>query len=158
MPRHEPGARRRETFTITVTRAQERFFSWTRDILVYTVILNLFVEYWDTIVIDSFTISLFTAAVLKVMLDLLTGVEHRLGEFVGRYSTVLRYLSVWLVLFISKFVILEVIDIIFGEHVELGSFIEVVALVLALMVGREALRRIYLALGNRSARDAEAAA
>ena len=32
-------------------------------------VLNLFVEYWDAIVIDSFTISLFTAVVLKILLD-----------------------------------------------------------------------------------------
>jgi len=33
-----------EVKTVTVTPAQERFMSWASDVLVYTVVLNLFVE------------------------------------------------------------------------------------------------------------------
>lgn len=134
--------------TVTVTPAQERFTSWVRDVLVYTVVLNLFVEYWDAIVIDSFTISIFTAFVLKIMLDLLTAVEHRVKDFVGRFSRLLGYVSMWVVLFLSKFVILEVIDIIFGDHVELGKFLDVVVLIITLMVARELTVRAYAALGD----------
>ena len=39
---------------ITMTRAQLRFASWTTDVLVYTVVLNLFVEYADAVVIDHY--------------------------------------------------------------------------------------------------------
>jgi hypothetical protein len=56
---------------------------------------------------------------------------------------------VWLILFGSKFLILEVVDIVFGEHVELGKFLDVIVLVIALMVAREIVQRIYLALGER---------
>ena len=45
----------------TTTRRQEIFLSWTSDVLIYIVVLNLFVEYNPKIVIDSFTISIFTA-------------------------------------------------------------------------------------------------
>lgn len=121
--------------------------SWASDVLVYTLVLNLFVEYWDAIVIDSFTISIFTAVVLKIMLDLLTTVEHRVNEFMSQFSKVLGFVSMWAVLFLSKFVILEVIDIIFGEHVELGKFLDVVVLIITLMVAREMTVRAYNALG-----------
>ena len=134
--------------TTTVTSEQTRFTSWASDVLVYTVVLNLFVEYSDAIVIDSFTISILTAAVLKVMLDILTSVEDRVHEFVSRYSKVLGYLSMWVVLFLSKFVILEVIDIVFGDHVDLGKFLDVVALIITMMVVRELTQRAYLALGE----------
>ena len=134
--------------TTTVTSGQARFTSWASDVLVYTVVLNLFVEFSDAIVIDSFTISILTAAVLKVMLDILTSVEDRVHEFVSRYSKVLGYLSMWVVLFLSKFVILEVIDIVFGDHVDLGKFLDVVALIITMMVVRELTRRAYLALGE----------
>ena len=142
----------------TVTPAQERFISWARDVLVYTLVLNLFVEYWDAIVIDSFTISILTAVVLKIMLDLLTTVEHRVNAFFSQFSKVLGFLSMWVVLFLSKFVILEVIDIIFGEHVELGKFLDVVFLIIALMVARELTVRAYDALGvSESSESAETA-
>ena len=136
-----------EAKTATVTAAQERFMSWASDVLVYTVVLNLFVEYADAIVIDSFTISLFTAAVLKVLLDLLTAVEHHVSGFFGRFNKFLGYASMWVVLFLSKFVILEVIDIIFGDHVELGKFLDVVVLVLSLMIVRALVQKTYESLG-----------
>jgi hypothetical protein len=144
-----------DTRTVMVTPAQERFMSWTSDVLVYTVVLNLFVEFSDAIVIDSFTISIFTAVVLKVMLDLLTSVEHRAQEFVARYSKALSFLTTWLILFLSKFLILEVIDVIFGDHVDLGKFLDVVALVITMMVVRELVRRAYVALGEPEREPAE---
>jgi hypothetical protein len=134
------------------TRAQLVFFSWTKDVLIYIVVLNLFVEYVDAIVIDSFTISIFTAVLLKALLDVILGLEHRVAHFfeqrTGPLSKVLRVLATWLILFASKFVILEIVDIVFGEHVELGSFITVLSLVLVMMIAREVVQRIYLYLGR----------
>lgn len=138
---------------VTVTPAQERFADWMRDILVYTVVLNLFVEFADAIVIDSFLISIFTAVVLKVLLDLLTLAEHHVSHFFSKFHRVLGFLSMWLVLFLSKFVILEVIDIIFGEHVELGGFLDVVVLVLTLMISRALVVKAYDALGVQEPDD-----
>ena len=136
-----------EAKTVTVTTAQERFMSWASDVLVYTVVLNLFVEYADAIVIDSFTISLFTAVVLKVLLDLLTLAEHRVSHFFAKIHKVLGYISMWVVLFLSKFIILEVIDVIFGDHVDLGKFLDVVVLVLSLMIVRALVAKAFESLG-----------
>jgi hypothetical protein len=134
------------------TRAQLVFFSWTKDVLIYIVVLNLFVEYVDAIVIDSFTISIFTAVLLKALLDVILGLEHKVAHYfeqrTGPLSKVLRVLSTWLILFASKFVILEIVDIVFGDHVELGSFITVLSLVLVMMIAREVVQRIYLYLGR----------
>lgn len=144
--------------TVTMTAAQEKFLDWMRDVLVYTVVLNLFVEFADNIVIDSFTISIFTAVVLKVMLDLLTLAEHHVSQFFSKIHKVLGFLSMWVVLFLSKFVILEVIDIIFGDHVELGKLLDVIVLVLALMISRALVVKIYDALGHDDGDDAPAPA
>ncbi len=144
--------------TVTVTSAQERFADWMRDVLVYTTVLNLFVEFADAIVIDSFTISIFTAVVLKILLDLLTLVEHHVSHFFSKIHKVLGFLSMWAVLFLSKFVILEVIDIIFGDHVELGKLLDVIVLVLALMISRALVVKAYDALGVPEPDDETAAA
>ena len=137
-----------DSLTVTVTSAQQRFISWTSDVLVYTVVLNLFVEYSDAIIIDSFTISILAAIVMKVLLDLLTGVEHAVREFFGRISPALGLLAMWVVLFLSKFVILEVFDVLFGDHVELGKFVHVLTLIVAMMVTRMGAERLYRALGE----------
>ncbi|MEL7208357.1 MAG: hypothetical protein AAGK32_09035 [Actinomycetota bacterium] len=142
---------------VTITRAQRRFLDWTSDILVYTVVLNLVVEYVDTVVIDSFTISLFTAVLLKVLLDVILAFEHRLRGFFadreGALFTVLSVLSTWAVLFLSKFLILEVVDFVFGDHVELGKLVEVILLSLALLLSRAAVGEIFKRLGEVGPRD-----
>lgn len=143
------------TELVTTTRRQEIFVSWTTDILTYIVILNLFVEYNPKVVIDSFTISILTAILLKILLEIILRFEHRVGEFFesrpGRFSNYLRIASTLIILFLSKFLILEVVDIVFGEHVELGKFIDVIILVIALIATREVVHRIFQSLGERDA-------
>lgn len=140
------------TRAITITRAQERYFSWMADVLVYTVVLNLFVEYLDAVIIESFTVSILTAVLLKILLDIVMRAEHGVKQFFGAKEgavySVLGTVSLFAVLFLGKLLILEAVDLVFGDDVELGHFFEVVALVLALMITREVFRRIYLALGE----------
>ena len=57
----------------SVTRRQAVFASWMTDVLVYVVVLNLFVEYVPTVITESFTISIFTAVVLKFLIDAIAG-------------------------------------------------------------------------------------
>ena len=63
----------------SVTRGQAVFASWVTDVLVYIVVLNLFVEYVPKVITESFTISIFTAVVLKLLIDVIAGLEHRVG-------------------------------------------------------------------------------
>jgi hypothetical protein len=139
--------------TQPTTKRQLIFISWSKDVLIYIIVLNLFVEYAEKIVIDSFTISIFTAILLKALLDIILAFEHRVADFFkarpSKLSNVLRFFSTWVILFLSKFFILEVVDFIFGEHVELGKFLDVILLVIALMVARELFTRIYLSLGEK---------
>ncbi len=138
-----------------MTAAQRRFASWMADVLVYVVVLNLFVEYVDAVVIDSFAISILTAVLLKLLLDVIVGLEHRVSGFFRRRSgTVFRILelvSAWAILFLSKFALLEIVDIVFGDEVELGGLLEVILLVIALMATRQLFQSIYEHLGERTA-------
>ena len=139
------------TRTVTISRKQEVFFSWTSDVLIYTVVLNLFVEYVDAVVIDSFTISILTAVLLKILLDVVMHFEHRVRSFFagkeGAFYRVAGTLSLMAILFVGKLLILEVVNFVFGDHVELGHFIEVVALVLALMITRRLFGVLFRSLG-----------
>ena len=130
------------------TKQQLIFFSWMKDILIYIIVLNLFVEYNSKIIIDSFTISIFTAILLKILLEIILKLEHKVSEIFKTHKVV-RILLVWLIPFGSKFLILEVVDFVFGEHVELGKFLDVILLVIALMVTREIFSWIYRSLGDR---------
>ena len=55
------------------------------------------------------------------------------------------------ILFISKFVVLEVVDIIFGDRVSLGGFIEVASLVVTMILVRRSVTWAYGRLGERGA-------
>jgi hypothetical protein len=147
---HRPGMS--ADTRLTITAAQARFASWMVDVLVYIVVLNLFVEFHHAIVIDSFWISILTAILLKLLLDALKGVEHGVaGYFRAREGAVYKVLgivSVFAILFLGKLLILEVVNIVFGDEVELGHFIEVAILIVTMIAVRGGMQRIYETLGE----------
>ena len=48
----------------------------------------------------------------------------------------------WGVLFGSKFLVLTVVDLVFGARVSLGGFLSVTLLILALLLSRAGVRRL----------------
>ena len=81
------------------------------------------------------------------MVDAVTGLERAVSaSFASREGAVwkaARIVAVWLILFLSKFVILEAVDLVFGDHVELGSFFEIAAIVVTMLAANAALLAIY---------------
>lgn len=137
---------------VTITEKQHQYVSWTSDVLVYIVVLNLFVEFVEAIVIDSFWISILTAVLLKALLDIVIRLEHRVGDFFdkkgGQFFKFVGIATKFLILFTSKLIILEVVDIVFGDHVELGHFIEVLTLIIAMMAAKAIMVKLYQSLGE----------
>ena len=137
---------------ITITPQQRRYASWMTDVFIYTIVLNLFVEYNDAIIIDSFTISIFTAILLKLLLDVILSFEHHVRGFFtareGAFWSVSGALAMVAILFFGKLLILEVVNFVFGDHVELGHFIDVIVLIIAMMVARRIALGIYNRLGE----------
>ncbi len=135
---------------LELSARQARFLRSLLDVLVYVTVLNLFVEYWDRVVIDSFTISLLTAALLAVLLQATLAIEHRIGDYFkprsGPAAVAGRILATWALLFSSKFVILEIVDLVFGDHVELGGLVPFIVLTVALIVAERLVVRVVAAL------------
>jgi hypothetical protein len=67
---------------------------------------------------------------------------NRLRAATTRRATVLLALSLWVVAAGSKLVVLELVDLVFGDAVSLGGFVSVTLLVVALLVSRSAVRRL----------------
>src|SRR5213075_2200556 len=102
------------------TDRQRLFMRYFTGVLIDLVVLNLFVEYWHRVSLDSFTISLLAAVLLQLLLKATIAVEHRVALFFksrppGGFNTFLRFFGAWLVLFGSKFVILEALTQAFGS-------------------------------------------
>ena len=116
------------------------------DLFVYVVVLNVAIQYLPRVISETFTLSLLTAVLLKVSLEvvlilkgavlsLLRGATTRLGKAVFA-------LALWVVAAGSKLVVLWLIDIVFGGSVSLGGFVPVTLLVVALLMSRAAVRRL----------------
>jgi hypothetical protein len=138
-----------------LTPRQVRFASWSTYLLVDIVVLNLLVEFSRSVVIDSFYISILTAVLLRLLLGVTIQLEHRVSRFFEtktfKGSRPMAGLLMFLILFTSKFVILEVIDFVFGDHVELGGFVEIVVIVVALIAAETAFRWVFNLLGDSAA-------
>lgn len=118
---------------------QRLFLRYFTATLVDLVVLNLFAEYSDRVYVSSFTVSLFAAVMLQLLLKLTIAVEHYVAEFFkarpGGLMTVMRWFGAWLVLFGSKFVILEALDFAFGDSVRFeGRFHGLIVLIVVVVV------------------------
>src|SRR5262245_21570208 len=116
------------------------------DIFVYVVVLNLFVEYLPKVISETFTLSLLTAVLLKVVLEIVVAAKNWVKARFRQASTpggkVAAGVLLWAVLFGSKFLVLEVVALVFGDRVRLGGFFSVTLLILALLLSRWAVRRL----------------
>ena len=119
------------------------------DLFVYVVVLNLAIEYTPSVISESFSLSLMTAALLKLALELVIVLKNqilaRLRSADTRRAKVAAAVSLWVVAAGSKLVVLELVDLVFGHAVSLGGFVPVTVLIGALLASRAAVRRLLYA-------------
>lgn len=138
------------------TNKQRLFVRYFTAVLVDLVVLNLFAEYWKSrVVIDTFTTSLLAAVLLQILLQVTIAIEHRVAAYFkarpGGWMKFMRYFSAWVILFGSKFVILEALSVSFGDSVKFyGAYHGIVPLIIvivAMLLAEELLVRLYRRLG-----------
>jgi len=134
---------------------QTLFVRYFTAILIDLVVLNLFVEYWRHVVINSFTISLLVSILLQVLLKVTLALEHRVADYfnskTGTTAKIMRYVSAWAILFGSKFVILAAVNLAFGDDVRFGGpyhgVVAFIVVVVAMLGAEEFIARLYRRLG-----------
>lgn len=116
------------------------------DVFVYVVVLNIAIEYVPSVISEGFTLSLLTALLLKIALEVVIVVKSRIIEGLRAANTRLAKAAIaiglWVFAVGSKFVVLTLIDLTFGDAVSLGGFIQVTLLIVALLISRDAVRRL----------------
>lgn len=130
---------------------QKWFLRYYTGVLIDLVVLNLFVEYSQYVEIDSFTVSVFAAILLQILLKLTLVVEHWAANYFkskpGTTAKVMRWFVAWLILFGSKFVILEAVNFAFGERVYFGGWLHgvvaMIAVLVVMLLAEEAIVRFY---------------
>ena len=134
---------------------QKLFLRYFTAILIDLVVLNLFAEFWHQVVIESFSTSLAVAVLLQVLLKITLKIEHRTADYFsskpGKMAKFLRYFSAWVILFISKLVILGAINFAFGNDVDFGGplhgVVAFIVVVMVMLVSEEGIVRFYQRLG-----------
>ena len=128
-----------DTMEHTPSMKQRAFLRYLTATLVDLVVLGLFAEYWEHVSADSFTIMLLAAVLLQVLLKLTIVLEHRVAAFFnarpGGFNKFMRFFTAWLILFGSKFVILEALALAFGDRLRFGGpFHGIVVLIVVVVV------------------------
>ena len=138
------------------TNSQKMFVRYLTAILIDLTVLNLFDEYWKHVAIDSFTVSILAAVLLQLLLKMTLALEHRVAVYFdaksGGFARFMRYLSAWLILFGSKFVMLGAIDLAFGDEVLFSGPLHGVVAFIVVVVAMLAAEELTVRLTRRLAR------
>ena len=134
-----------------MSKRQRLFMRYFTAILIDLTVLNLAAEYWDQVQIDSFTVSLFAAVLLQVLLKLTVAIEHRVAAYFnakpGATAKFMRYFSAWVILFLSKFVILGALQLAFGDHLLFigvaHGIVPLLVVIVAMLAAEEVAVRIF---------------
>lgn len=123
--------------------SQKVYRDWVLGTLVYMVVLSLFRDYTDFLYISSASTIFLASLVLQALTFWTLGFKRWLaGQFTyppGQKFQPLKFLSLWLVLFSSKFVFLWIIDAVFGENVQFSGFVGLFLAIIAMTVVKELL-------------------
>jgi len=142
---------------VQMSSRQRLFLLYFTAILIDLVVLNVFVEYSRKVFVDTFTTSLLAAIVLQVLLKLTIACEHKVMDWfkgrVGAWMTFLKYFLAWLILFGSKFVILEALAQVFGDNVRFEGrwhgIVTLIVVIVVMLVAEELVIRLYRKLGDK---------
>lgn len=117
------------------------------DILAYLVVLGVFIQLFPQVISETFLLALLTAILLKVALEVVllvkTRIIRRIRTGASGWIRAVNVATLLLVLPGSKFVILLLVDLLFGPAVYLGGFWQVTLLIVVLMLARGGLRRLF---------------
>lgn len=116
---------------------QQLFHEMLLGTLIYAVVLGFFDDYTNILATKSYSTTFALAIVLQILTSLTLLLKQRVVAQHQRRadaSKVTLVLSVWLILFLSKFVFLAVIDRVFGSEVEISGFIGLMAMIVCMTV------------------------
>ncbi len=137
--------------TGTHSDRQRLFLLYFVGALVDLVVLGLFDQYSDKVFVDTFSTMLLASVVLQILLKATIAVEHKVAAYFnarsGGFNRFMRFFCAWLVLFGSKFVILEALSFAFGDSVKfegvLHGIVWLIIVVVTMVIAEEIVVRIY---------------
>ncbi len=120
--------------------------------LIYTVVLAFFNDYTSMVYAKSSSTIFLAALVLETLTYLafmLKGkIIARLTNCDGTFYTILMFFSVWIVMFVSKFIFIWVIDTIFGNNININGFFGILWVVVSVTLIHKLADFTFVKLGR----------
>ena len=144
------------------TQRQLLFLKYTLIVLIDLVVLGLFNQYWDLVFIETFTIAMFTAMLLQFLMQVAMKIEHMAADYffggkTGTRDKVMRGVSAWAIIFVSKLVILEAISLSFGDSVvfsgPIHGVVSFLTVVIVIIIAEQGVMWIYRSLGDSETKE-----
>lgn len=132
---------------------QKLFQNMFVGILLYTVVLGFFNDYTDILHTGTYSVTFMVAVVMQILTyltfalkDLVVNWFKNKGE---SYNKIALALSIWAIMFFSKFVFLGAISIIFKDEVEISGFIGLILIIACMTIAQKLAETIYEKLGSK---------
>lgn len=133
-------------------KKQELFREIVLGTLLYTVVLGFFNDYTDVIHTNSYSTTFMVAIVMEILTYLTFMLKNQVvswfKEKQTKFKKLLMSFFIWLILFVSKFIFIEVIAFVFRDEVKISGFIGILVMVPCLTIAQRLVDYIYLILGD----------
>jgi hypothetical protein len=143
-----PGIASRET------NVRQRVFSeMLSGILLYSVVLGFFNDYTHIIHTGTYSTTFAVSVVMQILTFLTFALKDRVLRWLNNNRgspprKVTVAFSVWLIMFLSKFVFLAAISAIFRGEVKVSNFVGLLLIIACMTVAQKLLDLAYEKLGD----------
>jgi hypothetical protein len=138
--------------TTKLTTKQQVFTEMVVGTLIYVVVLGFFRDYTDIVTANTFSTIFLAALVLQVLTYLTFLLKKRIIAWLkdkpGLVYRLLMFFCVWLVMFLSKFVFIAVLDLLFSQYIYVHGFFGILFVVLSVTILHKLANYTFHRLGD----------
>ncbi len=122
--------------------------------LIYAVVLGFLNDYTSLVDAKSFSTIFYASVALQLLTMLAFWLKGKIVEALkprpGPIYRVALFFSVWAVMFVSKFIFIWVIDVLFGDYIAIEGFFGILIVVVLVTLVHRLADRVFMALATRS--------
>ena len=131
---------------------QELFQNMFVGILLYSVVLGFFNDYTDILHTGTYSVTFMVAIVMQMLTYLTFALKDQVVNWFKKkgesYNKLALALSIWAIMFFSKFVFLGAVSIIFKDEVEISGFVGLLLIIACLTITQKIVEIVYEKLGS----------
>jgi hypothetical protein len=137
----------------SISNHQRIFLRYLLLVLIDLTVLGFFAEYWSLVYIESFSIIFLAAVILQILLKITIVIEHKLASFFkdkpGITPKIFRFFTSWAVLFISKFIILYILNVLLGDKFVFSGPVHGVVAFIVVVFSIIIVEQLVIRINNR---------